>query len=73
MARIAGLQIDKANNGTIKKVTFDFKKHSDVLTPILENMGAIEDDFEKKWRTGITADELKARVSKHIAKLPWKK
>ena len=42
------------------------------LTPILENMGAIEDDFEKKWRTGITADELKARVSKHIAKLPWK-
>ncbi|MHB8259798.1 MAG: thioredoxin domain-containing protein [Bacteroidia bacterium] len=74
MARVAGIQIDKATNGTIKKVTFDFKKHGEVLKPILENMGAIEeDDFEKKWREGITREELLKRVNKHIDTLPWKK
>ena len=73
MARIAGIQIIRANNGTIKKVIFDYKKHEAVLKPILKNMGAIDDDFEKKWRTGITGDVLKSNVAKHIAKFPWKK
>ncbi len=30
-----------------------------------------EDAFEKKWRKGITGDELRKRVHTHIAKLPW--
>lgn len=30
-------------------------------------------DFDEAWETGITGEELKKRVYKHIESLPWKK
>ena len=67
MARIAGIQLDRAANGTIKKVTFDLKKHGEIINPILEKMGVIEEDeFEKKWSKGVTGDELRAKLHKRI-------
>ena len=53
MARIAGIQFNKAANGTIKSVTIDYKKHGEKIKPLLQDMGALEgDDFEKKWNEG---------------------
>ena len=51
MARIAGITTDKDPKGNITKVTFDFKKHEAKLRPILEELGAIEEDeFDKEFR-----------------------
>jgi hypothetical protein len=30
-------------------------------------------DFEKEWNRGITSEDLKKKVIKHIESLPWKK
>jgi len=30
-------------------------------------------DFEKEWNRGITGEDLKKKVIKHIESLPWKK
>jgi hypothetical protein len=30
-------------------------------------------DFEKEWNRGITGEDLKKRVIKHLESLPWKK
>lgn len=72
MARIAGLTFEKYSNGSIKKVTFDYKKHSEVLKPLLQNMGAVEDDeFEKEWaKGGYTSEQAKAQTKKMI-RLLW--
>jgi uncharacterized protein YaiE (UPF0345 family) len=75
MARIAGIQFNKTPSGKVKSVTFDLKKHGEVITPVLESLGAIEEDeFEKKWKQGgYTVQEAKARTIQVIKKLPWKK
>jgi hypothetical protein len=74
MARIAGIQIEKNAKGVPTKVTIDLKKHGALFTPLLEQVGAIEEDeFEREWREGITGDELVKRVHAHIDTLPWKK
>jgi len=30
-------------------------------------------DFEKEWNRGITGEDLKKKVIKHLESLPWKK
>ena len=75
MARISGLSLEKHSNGSIKKVTFDYKKHSELLKPILENMGAVEeDDFDKRIKSGelFTLEEAKVETKRRI-RLWWEK
>lgn len=72
MARIAGISTEKDFKGNIKKVTFDFKKHEAKLRPILEELGAIEEDeFDKDFREGITIEESRKRMYSLIDK-QWK-
>jgi hypothetical protein len=67
MARIAGITTEKDPKGNILKVTFDFKKHEADIRPILEKLGAIEEDeFEKEWKEGITIEESRKRMYKLI-------
>ena len=78
MARIAGIKVEKSVSGKIKAVTFNFKKHGELLNPILEELGVIEidakrEEFMKKFNNGITGDVLRKRVHAHIETLPWKK
>ncbi len=74
MARIAGITTDKDPKGNIKKVTFDFKKHESDLRPILEKLGAIEEDeFEKKWKTGKPVEEVFERLEDKIRSWKWDK
>ena len=75
MARISGLSFEKYSNGSIKKVTFDYKKHSELLKPILETMGAVEEDeFDKRIKSGelYILDEARAETKRRI-RLWWGK
>jgi hypothetical protein len=74
MARIAGITTDKDPKGNIRKVTFDFKKHEADIRPILEKLGAIEEDeFEKKWKEGTPIEEAHQQVLDHIRSKKWDK
>jgi hypothetical protein len=72
MARIAGISTDKDTKGNIRKVTFDFKKHEADIRPILEKLGAIEEDeFEKKWKEGIPIAKAR-KISIQLIEEKWK-
>jgi hypothetical protein len=76
MARIAGIKLHKTPTGKLKAVTFDLKKHGNMINPYLEKIGIIEakerEEFEKKWKTGITGEEVKKKVIERIKK-HWEK
>ncbi len=70
--RTSGIKFEKYANGSIKTVIFNYKQHGEIIKPILQNMGAIiEDEFEKEWKEGLTADELIKDVKIKIRKW-WK-
>ena len=74
MARIAGISTEKDLNGNIKNVTFDFKKYEVKLRPILEELGAIEEDaFDKDFREGTPAKEAIKEILTEIRSLEWEK
>ncbi len=76
MPRIAGIKLHKTSSGKIKAATIDMKKHGEILQPLLHKLGVIEsyeDDFERKWATGIPAAEAKERLLNHVRSFPWKK
>lgn len=67
MARVAGIQIEKYANGTLKTVTFDAKKYGEILKPILEDLGVIEDSrLQKKF---YSLDEAKTETKKRLTEL----
>jgi hypothetical protein len=74
MARIAGIQITKTLSGSIKSVTIDYKKHKDLVRPLLEKVGAVEEDeFEKEWKKGISIETSRKKVLDYIDTLKWEK
>jgi hypothetical protein len=74
MARIAGIQFNKTSNGTIKSVTIDLKKHGEVINPVLESLGVIDNNnFEQLWKQGMSKKEVRTKLFKTIDALPWKK
>lgn len=75
MKNTVGVQFNNDSSGKAKSVTIDLKKHGKELQFFLEKVGAIsvDDDFEKKWKEGISGEELIKRVNSHIVTLPWKK
>ncbi len=69
MARISGLSFEKYSNGSIRKVTFDYKKHGELLKPLLENMGVVEkDNFDVEFEKGYTTEEAIKETQKRIRK-----
>ncbi|MBX3163011.1 MAG: hypothetical protein KF900_00905 [Bacteroidetes bacterium] len=80
MAQAAGISVTKTANGSIKSVTFDYKKYGKELQPLLKKVGFTEEatdpydpEFEKKWATGISMEDTFAAIHKHIKSLDWKK
>lgn len=49
------------------------KNKKAVLATVKTIAEAEEDEFEKKWETGLTKEELLKQVFEHIDSLPWKK
>lgn len=73
MTPVAGIEIEKNAKGQDAFIRIDLKKYKKQLQSFLQEVGVIEDDFEKEWRKGLTKEELIKQVTEHIKSLPWKK
>ena len=73
MQKIKGIEIEKNSEGEDTFIRIDLQKFGKQLQPFLEEVGLIEDDFEKEWENAITREEFSKRINKHISSLPWKK
>jgi len=65
MTRIAGIQIEKDSKGQPAYARFNLKKHPEVLE-LLIKVDALNDEFEKEWKRGITGDQLREALHKRI-------
>lgn len=72
MQKIKGIEIEKNSQGEDAFIRIDLQKFSKQLQPFLEEVGLLEDDFEKEWETAITREALSKRINQHISSLPWK-
>ena len=69
MARVAGIQFENDSKGNHRYVRIDLKKHAEQVIPLLEKLGAIdeEDEFEKEWKSGgLSSTEAKVITKKKI-------
>jgi hypothetical protein len=74
MARIAGIKLHKTPKGKLKSVTISMKHHAELVQPLLEKVGAVEeDDFDRRFREGYTVEEVFDGLIKKINDYPWKK
>jgi hypothetical protein len=74
MASIAGIKLHKTPTGKLKSVTISMKHHAELVQPILEKVGALEEDeFEKDWREGYTIEEARQHLLNTVRSFPWKK
>lgn len=72
MQKIKGIEIEKNSQGEDAFIRIDLQKFGKQLQPFLEEVGLLEDDFEKEWENALTLEEAK---EKSIEKLRswWKK
>jgi len=72
MQKIKGIEIEKNSQGEDAFIRIDLQKFGKQLQPFLEEVGLLEDDFEREWETALTLEEAK---EKSIEKLRswWKK
>lgn len=61
MQKIKGIEIEKNSQGEDAFIRIDLQKFGKELQPFLEEVGMMEDDFEKEWETALTLDEAKAK------------
>jgi len=78
MANISGIEYEKDASGNNRYLRIDLKTHSEALNPLVKQLESIlaeddDDEFEKKWKNGITGDELFGDVIEYIKTFPWKK
>ena len=67
MANVAGIKFTKDAKNENRYVTIDLKKHGEIFNPVLTKVGALEDDeFEKKWKKGISEEEFWGKIEKTI-------
>ena len=69
--KTAGIKFEKYANGSIKSVIFNYKKHGEAIKPLLQQMGAIEEENSEEEKY-YTLDEARAETKKMIRKW-WKK
>ena len=73
MARIAGIATTKNTRGELTSVTFNVKKHPQVI-PLLMELGVVSKTaFEKECENALTVDEARAQTVGFVKSLPWKK
>ena len=73
MARIAGIATTKNTRGEITHVTFNLKKHQQVM-PFLIELGVIPKTvFEKECESAISINDARDQTKKFVKSLPWKK
>ena len=73
MARISGIATKKNTRGEITHVTFNVKKHQQVM-PLLKELGVVSKTaFEKECERAMSVDEARTRTKEFVKSLPWKK
>ena len=72
MQKIKGIEIEKNSQGEDAFIRIDLQKFGKQLQPFLEEVGLLEDDFEKEWETALTLDEAKEKSIEKLRAL-WKK
>lgn len=73
MTKVAGIQFEKDTVGRNTHVRIDLKKHGKEVMPLLQELGAIDDDeFERDWQRGLTLAEFKKEMHKRIDAWPDK-
>jgi hypothetical protein len=74
MARIAGIKLHKTPKGKLKSVTISMKHHAHLVQPLLEKVGAVEeDDFDRRFREGVSIEQSRKEMMELINSYPWKK
>lgn len=69
--QVSGIEIEKNKKGEDAFIRIDLKKYGKQLQPFLEEIGLIDDDFEKEWENGLTLGEAKRRSIEKIRN--WKR
>lgn len=73
MAQIAGIATTKNTRGEITHVTFNLKKHPQVM-PFLIEIGVIsKTSFENECENALSVEEARAQTIEFVKFLPWKK
>ncbi|MGB6084926.1 hypothetical protein [Moheibacter sp.] len=72
MQKIKGIEIEKNSQGEDAFIRIDLQKFGKQLQPFLEEVGLLEDDFEKEWETALTLDEAKEKSIEKV-RFWWKK
>lgn len=72
MQKIKGIEIEKNSQGEDAFIRIDLQKFGKQLQPFLEEVGLLEDDFEKEWENALTLDEAKEKSIEKVRAL-WKK
>jgi len=69
--QVSGIEIEKNKKGEDAFIRIDLKKYGKQLQPFLEEIGLIDNDFEKEWENGLTLEEAKRRSIEKIRN--WKR
>jgi hypothetical protein len=73
MVSIDGIDTKINNKGEITHLTIDVEKHKNIVAPLLERLALSEkEQFDEKWKNGISPEQLKENLHKRIEKL-WMK
>lgn len=76
MAQVAGVVTQTNNLGEITHVTIDVKKHHEIITPVLEQLGVVEKSrLQQMLESGtwLTVEESRQRSIDFVNSLPWEK
>jgi BMFP domain-containing protein YqiC len=70
MTDIEGIETQTNQKGEITHLILDVVKYKDILEPIMNQLALSEkEQFDKKWKTGISPEQLKENLHKRIEKL----
>jgi hypothetical protein len=73
MPQVAGVTTKKNVKGEITHVTINVKKHKDIITPVLEEIGVLTKmTFEERFKKAHSVEEAKQMTLNHLRKI-WKK
>jgi hypothetical protein len=73
MARIAGIATKRNTKGEITHVTIDVQKHRALITPMLYELGIIEEKtFNQECEAAIPLEDFRKKMHKRVSGL-WKK
>lgn len=61
MKNVEGVEIEKNDKGEDAFIRIDLNRYGEQLRPFLEEIGALEFDFEKEWENSLTLEEAKLK------------